>query len=302
MKEALCIRSLKELSELVSGERETIDSQMVDRAVCEIVENGYLQVIPYVVFYTTDISEGKVRFVQYLRAATGGEDRLLSKTSIGFGGHIDASDELKFGSSTDIDGVVTYSMSLNDIVETTIGCGVREIIEELGSNLFETLGIKVIAQNTAFFMGNPEEEVNKVHLGLLIPVKLTQEQLNILIKEVVINKDEISSIDVLGININTIIEEMDVTITLNKIENELSYKLNLEDWSCKAMSFIVKKEINSLMKNVSYTDIVSLIHMKEEEEKISDVVYSVDPETKAVTKVQEQSEAEDLEEQCVAPV
>lgn len=287
MKEALCIKSLQELSELVSGTRETIDSQMVDRAVCEVVENGYLQVIPYVVFYSTDIEAGKVRFAQYLRAAVGGEDRLLSKTSIGFGGHIDASDELKFGSSTDIDGVVTYAMSLNDLVDTSIGCGVREIIEELGCNMFETLGVKVIAQDTAFFMGSPEEEVNKVHLAMLIPVKLTQEQFNQFFKDAVVNKAEIEDIDILGINIDSIIEEMDVTITLNNVANELSHRYNLEDWSCKAMSFIVKGEINKLLKDIDYAGIISLIPAPQKQ--VSDAVYSVDPESKAVTKIEEKS-------------
>lgn len=285
MKEALCIKSLQELGELVNGTRETIDSQMVDRVVCEVVENGYLQVIPYVVFYSTDIEEGKVRFVQYLRAAVGGEDRLLSKTSIGFGGHIDGTDELQFESSVGTEGVVNYSMTLNNLVDTSIGCGVREIIEELGCNMFEKLDVKVFAQNTAFFMGDPAQEVNKVHLAMLIPVKLTPEQLNLFFKEAVINKAEIADIDTLGINIDTIIEEMDVTTTLNNVAGELSHRYNLEDWSCKAMSFIVKNEINLLMKDISYSGIVSLIPPKEE--PVSDAVYSVDPESKAVTKVED---------------
>jgi len=299
MKEALCIRSLSELSQLVSGDRNIIYGQLVPRDICEKIENGYLQLIPYVVFYTTDVNSGKVRFVQYVRPDKGSENRLVSKTSIGFGGHIDGTDEVKCYSHSIEHDRLTFALTLNNIIETSVNCSVREVTEELGVNVFDALDVKIITDDAAFFMGDPKQEVNKVHLALLIPVKLNADQFEQFFKIITCNKEEISAIDLLGININTIVEEMDVSLTLNKIENELSHKLNLEDWSCKAMSFIIKKEINSLMKNVSYTDIVSLTHMKEE---VSDVAYSVDPETKAVTKVQEQSEAEDLEEQGVAPV
>jgi predicted NUDIX family phosphoesterase len=86
MKRALCVNSMEDIGALIRGEAETIDSCLVTRDICEDPNNKFLQIIPYVVFFTPRHAEGKLLFAHYKRAAKGTEERLQSKSSIGFGG------------------------------------------------------------------------------------------------------------------------------------------------------------------------------------------------------------------------
>ncbi len=86
MKQALCIPKMDVMESLLRGEIQTVNTKLVPRDVCEVVENGYEQLIPYVIFSTNDIQEGRMKFIQYQRPDTGeGEARLQGKTSVGFG-------------------------------------------------------------------------------------------------------------------------------------------------------------------------------------------------------------------------
>lgn len=259
MKRALCINSMEDVSNLIRGEAETIDSSFVDREICENPNNKFLQVIPYVTFFTSSPIEGKVKFVQYLRVSSGGDERLVSKTSIGFGGHIDQLTDITSSYATTAeDGTEHFVMTKQELVTTMFTAAKRELIEELGVDILNILGVEMDFNETAFFMGDPAEEVNQVHLGLSIPIKLTEEQYTKLLETVQINKDEIESIDKMTLNIRHVVEEMDVTMTLNKIMRELKTKHNLEDWSCRVFDYITRKEIFIILKDVNYDDLYCL--------------------------------------------
>lgn len=270
MKRALCINSMEDISNLINGEAETIDSSLVSRDICEDPNNKFLQIIPYVTFYTSVPAEGKIKFIQYRRAATGGDERLLSKTSIGFGGHIDQISDIKASHVNEAeDGSVHYVMSKQDLIETMFTSGNRELVEELGVDILSTLGLELDFNETAFFLGDQAQEVNQVHLGLSIPVKLTEEQYNMFFDLVQINKEEIDLVDKMTLNIRHVVEEMDVTMTLNKIMRELSQKHNLEDWSCRVFDYISRKEIFIILKDVNYDDLYRLATEKKDVAKIS---------------------------------
>ena len=265
MKRALCVNSFEEISALVRGEAETIDSCFVAREICEDPNNKFLQVIPYVTFYTPNHAEGKIVFAQYKRAAQGSEDRLLSKTSIGFGGHIDQLSDIKATSAhTAEDTTEHFVMSKQDLVDTCVTAAKRELLEELGVDVLGILGVDLDFNESAFFMGDTRDPVNQVHLGLSFPVKLTAEQFAKLMEVVQINKDEIELMDKMTANIRHIVEEMDVSATNGKIMNQLVQQHGMEDWSVRVFDFIVRKEIFVILKDVNYDDLYRLAVAKQQ--------------------------------------
>lgn len=265
MKRALCINSLEEISALIRGEAETIDSCLVTRDICEDPNNKFLQIIPYVVFYTPRYEEGKLVFIQYKRAAKGNEDRLLSKVSIGFGGHIDVLEEIKYVSShVAEDTTIHFVMSKQDLIDTCITAAKRELTEELGSDILSTIGADLDFNESAFFMGDQSQPVNQVHLGLGLPVRLTEEQFNLFLVSAKINKEEIEVIDKMSANIRNIIEEMDVSATNSKIMNQLVQQHGFEDWSVRMFDYIVRKEIFLILRDINYDDLYRLSVSKQQ--------------------------------------
>lgn len=263
MKQALCIKADTNLNDFINNKNETLDTFFVNRYICEKPENGFIQIIPYVTFYTTDVKNGKVTYVQYLRASTINEERLTAKTSVGFGGHIDQLEDITSTSViTSEDGTNHFIMNKEDLFKTVTKTANRELIEELGINVIEALNASINYNDCFFFSVNTDIDVNKVHVGFSIPVKLTQEQFDKFFEIVKINKDEIEDTSRMSINIKEIVEEMDITVTFNKISEELKNKYNLEDWSIGVINFITKKEISSIFKDVNYDDLVKIVEEK----------------------------------------
>jgi len=265
MKIALCVDNYEQLTKLVSKEVDTIEAKMVDREICEKVENGLQQLIPYVVFYTMDMDNGKLKFIQYLRPSKGeGEERLQGNTSIGFGGHIDQESDMVATETIINEGALnSYRMSLADIMETGIKAGLREVQEELGIDLINDIGNVVNRTEIAFFRSDSPEDVHRVHAGIAIPVKLTEEQFMKLKETAKFRVEEIEKLDVLGINIDIIIEQMDITPVLNQVINELVGKYNLEVWSTMMFNYIARKELHEMLKEINYRDIVALVYGKQ---------------------------------------
>lgn len=265
MKHALCINSMEEIGALIRGEAETIDSCLVARDICEDPNNKFLQVVPYVVFYTPKHAEGKLLFVQYKHAAKGGDDRLLSKVSIGFGGHIDQMEEIKFQSHhTAEDTTEHFVMSKQDLVDTCITAAKRELTEELGCDILATIGAELNFEEAAFFMGNQLDPVNQVHIGLGLPVRLTEEQFALFFQSAVVAPEEIEVLDKMSVNIRHIVEEMDVSATNGKIMSQLIHQHGFEDWSVRMFDYIVRKEIFIILRDVNYDDLYRIAIAKQQ--------------------------------------
>lgn len=114
-----------------------LPTQLVERAQCE-ADESLLQLIPYTVIVNSD---GHV--LTYRRGAAGDEGRLMSKLSIGVGGHIDrapADDE-----------------TLLELVKAE---GQREIYEEAGADIDDL-------PSPVALIFTPHDAVGRVHLGLL---------------------------------------------------------------------------------------------------------------------------------------
>lgn len=288
MKRALCINSFEEISALVHGKTKTINSYFVDRDICEDPNNKFLQIIPYVTFFTSNYAEGKIVFVQYKRAAQGNEDRLLSKTSIGFGGHIDQLSDIKATLVTTAEDTTEhFVMTKQDLADTCIAAAKRELIEELGVNVLGIIGADLDFNESAFFMGDTRDAVNQVHLGLSFPVKLTDEQFAKLLEVVRINQKEIELIDKMTVNIRHIVEEMDISATNSKIMNQLVQQHGMEDWSIRVFDFIVRKEISILLKDINYDDLYNMSVAKQQAREAKVTQQDLISSTAEVQQVEE---------------
>ena len=262
-KQALCVQSYEQLSNLVQKNIDFVEANLIDREICENPENGHQQLIPYVSFYATDFEAGKLMFIQYQRKDQGeGDERIAGKTSIGFGGHIDSIDDIVAEEIiTNEDGTQTFKMSLANLIETGYKTAYREVKEELGLDL-QAMGLSLEDSDTAFFTGDLAEEVNRVHLGLSIQKEVTVEQFNELKEKAQYQPEEIQALDVLGINLDVIVEEMDLSRTLDKVTCDLVENRGLEDWSGKIFNYVTLKEINRLLSVVEYKDLVMIAKVK----------------------------------------
>lgn len=265
MKRALCVNSMEEIGALIRGEAETIDSCLVTRDICEDPNNKFLQIIPYVVFYTPRHAEGKLLFAHYKRAAKGTEERLQSKSSIGFGGHIDVLEEIKCVTSYVAEDTTThFTMSKQDLIDTCLAAAKREVTEELGGDILAAIGTQLDFNEAAFFMGDQREPVNQVHVGLGLPVRLTNEQFDKFFAEAKITPEEIEALAPMTVNIRHVVEEMDVSATYAKIAQQLVQQHGFEDWSVRILDYIIRKEIFLILRNIGYDDLYRIAVAKDQ--------------------------------------
>jgi predicted NUDIX family phosphoesterase len=124
----------------------------------------FKQLIPYCVL----THKGKI--LTYSRGGSGGEKRLTSKLSIGFGGHINP---------------VDATGGIHDL-ETYQNAVIRELDEEL------TFGKRTILAGSAGLINDDSNPVGEVHLGVV-------EILDLEHKEVTPNEDAIASPEFLSI-------------------------------------------------------------------------------------------------------
>ena len=265
MKRALCVNSMEDIGALIRGEAETIDSCLVTRDICEDPNNKFLQIIPYVVFYTQRHAEGKLLFAHYKRAAKGTEERLQSKSSIGFGGHIDVLEEIKCVTSYVAEDTTThFTMSRQDLIDTCLAAAKREVTEELGGDILAAIGTQLDFNEAAFFMGDQREPVNQVHVGLGLPVRLTNEQFDKFFAEAKITPEEIEALAPMTVNIRHVVEEMDVSATYAKIAQQLVQQHGFEDWSVRILDYIIRKEIFLILRNIGYDDLYRIAVAKDQ--------------------------------------
>ena len=259
-KKALCFKSFSELGQLVNRELTEVDAEFIPRSICEDPDNNYLQLIPYVVFYNKDFLEGKIRFLEYLRTNKGGEERLHNQASIGFGGHIDIFEDIEFKSYTDEESRRIYKMDLTSITQSALNAGKREVEEEIGFNVFKFFSLNPPLDSFFLFMGSNENPVNQVHVGCLIPIELNKDNFDRLLE---LSKEnfsdrEIEAIDVLAINLDTIVEEMNLTVSFIKLKEILAKEHGIEEWSCLAVENITYREIANFFAPITYNDLVEL--------------------------------------------
>lgn len=142
---------LDNLSRLITIQSENPDCY-VERSNCEYTE-GLIQIIPYVVYIRRSLLTNSITHVLNYTRSKGGDPRLVSKRSIGFGGHVNSSD---IDSSGYISGMI------------------REQVEEV--SLPENLQKASSFQLHDYIYVPGEDMISKVHLGMLYTCQVTAEE------------------------------------------------------------------------------------------------------------------------------
>ena len=298
IRKALCVRDLEQFNLLADGKIEALQAQLVDRAVCECVENGWVQILPYVSFSHLDVEGGTLNFVSYRRPDQGdGEERLKGSLSVGFGGHIDNEDEVYH---TEIvegeDGEKIFMMSIEDIKQTAIVCAVRELKEELGFNPFEELEI---GDDHVFFGLEREDEpddVGKVHLCLSIKVNLTAERYRDFFVKAKPDETEVLDLRPITVDMNRYVSSFNVAVETKKVLEQFE-SLHTESWSRLVIISTIATLVLYLRENFRIKDVIdaSMARQKqaqqeqeakeEQEQKQAQPELTTDPAV--VTDVQE---------------
>lgn len=114
-------------------------------------DNSFRQVIPYIAF-----KNEKGEFLTYTRTKNANEARLHKKISVGFGGHMDATD------------VVFNEESVLDSHASIKECIKREVIEELGDEVYTKIKPSLDKFSISKLIIDDTSEVEEVHMAILI--------------------------------------------------------------------------------------------------------------------------------------
>lgn len=268
MKKALCIQNLENFSDLINKKQETIELALVDREVCEKPENLFLQLIPYVSFYTVNEETGLMEFIRYVRSNAGSEERLHKMVSIGFGGHIDDEElicSLPANKYQNEDGTWYLDYTYDNILKVIDATARQELKEELGFDVFEKIGFELTADKVVFAKSNDGDDVSKVHLAASISVKLSQEQFTTVLEacsnmlSLGTESKEVTELGRFAVYLSEFIETMDITATMNRIKAKISQSdLRVESWTWLVVDYILRQEIQELIGLIKYTNLVQL--------------------------------------------
>lgn len=275
MRLALCIKDLDQFNQLADGTIATLDTQLVDRDICEVVENGWVQILPYVSFSHLDVESGNMNFIAYTRPSTGeGESRLQGKFSVGFGGHIDNVSEVYHTETvTNEDGETIYKLTLEDLKQTAICCAVRELEEEVGFNPFEVLQITDDHVNFGLERETDPDDVGKVHLCLSITVNLSLDRFTDFLVKAKANESEIQKLSGMSVDLGKFISSFNIPFALQTLNTQLD-EMNAESWTKLVIVTTVGTVISYIQANFSLKDVVDGIVARKKAE--ADAIASVE--------------------------
>lgn len=260
MKLALCLKSLEDISQLFNNQVETIELTMVDREICEVDGNGWTQLIPTATF-VTDTPDGRLHILQYQRAvkkADGeevNEQRLAGKTSVLFGGHIDQVEDLVFETAGENEhGQQVFTMTAEQLMATINNVIRREVSEELGIDITD-YELQATGDNVVVFQGNPEIEVNRVHLCMGAIFHLPVEELSEIREKAVIAKDEIAELGYLVVNFGAMLADFNIGVSIESLGKQLVEEHNMEDWASIMVGAITSSVCGNFVQALGWEDI-----------------------------------------------
>lgn len=264
IEKTLCVRNVQELEKLISGEIQVIETFMVPRSICEKhnPDAPLKQLIPYVSFTAMDEVRGALMFMAYNRPVGGTEERLHGDTSIGFGGHMDDVADLKFAAETSGEiypghPYTKYNMSREDLVASIYNTARREVFEELGTDLFEQLGLKIENINMSIMDDSDPDAVGMVHTCISIMVDMPAEALINLKNALVASEREIQNLRVFGVMMDSVTKG-DLERSMEGLSKALTEENQFERWSLRIALTRVVMTMNFIYANTSFGEIFTL--------------------------------------------
>lgn len=271
MKIALCLKDLNDFNRLSDGEIETIDFQFVDRTICEVPDQGFFQLIPYVTFSFLDTPKGKLNYVIYRRPSKGeGEARLQGNSSIGFGGHIDSVDDLTFTESfVNEEGVTLYKMTLEDIKNTCMKCATREVIEEVGFDAFKELDISNDSITFGLEREQDPDEVGQVHVCISIKVNLDEPRFAAFFSKAQAEETEIEELKSIAIDAGKFLGSFNVEGAVAHMNKQLNDEVQMEKWSTTVINSMLFQLVGFIQQNWDFKVVMDALieNMKAKEEE-----------------------------------
>ena len=268
-KVALCVKDINDFNRISDGEIETIEVEFVDREICEKVDGGFVQIIPYVSFSYLDQDAGRLNMVSYRRPSTGeGEERLQGNASFGFGGHIDTVEDLHFTSSEKRDdGGVVYRMTVDDIKRTAMQCATRELVEELGFDPIEELEIPTQAIRFGLEREQEPDEVGQVHLCISMMVSMDQKRyVDFFEKAKEANEEEIEGLQSVAVDVGRFMGSFNVKEAMQHLTAQLETELKLEKWSVLVITFMLTQLVEFFQTNWDFPSVMAGMMTRRQEE------------------------------------
>lgn len=258
------------------GEAVDLQVAFIPRAICEEVDNGYLQLLAYATFTTYDPVACAVKYIKYRRLAEGeGEARLLGKTSVGFGGHMDVMSDFPEGvvASDDlhvlVDGstAAIYKLSLEQFADLIKRSAFREVQEETGltEEYLSTLNFQpggALREEDDYI-----DEVGRVHLCLNVEFNMSPDKFEETLGKIkeTAKSDEVRNVDVLTISAGEMIMDFNLDEAFASVEAQLTTPdYDAESWTVLVVISSIRSIATTLKSTLTLTDLFQAIILKQQ--------------------------------------
>ena len=274
MSKVLCIQAFDQLSSLVNKTAETVEAKLLEITSKEVQEQGFKPLVSYVTFYNLNEETGALNIFQVQHHnKQEGEETTPGGTSIGFRGDIhEEADIVCEQTSIDEDGVKAFDLTLAGVIQTGLNATERSIKTVLGVDLKEALGVADLGGLPSAFMDATfNDDRHAYELGFSVLVKLDAEQFEKIRQEVSAREIPFKAFDAMTLKMDMVVEEMDLTVTLNRICQDLQEKHGMEEWSCKVLSYVTRIAIFEALRTVTYADMIQIVKFKKAAEQAAEL-------------------------------
>lgn len=284
MAKVLTIPASNELTQLIEKKLERINVTALDEEAINHDGVEYLKLVPFISVYAFDRDEGKLKILHYRQPDTVTMDEddadVPGVLSLVFSGDIDVESGNGVYCSdhdTDEDGNTEYVMSLEDILNTAILYGDLGFEKMTGTTLglsstsklgwkldTDTLTPEEKSAATKLFdkqdlierSGFISDGSNPDVLGIGIHIEVTPSELASLLESIEANPEYISEIELLVINVDTLILRGDITEDLRNLCDNIKQSAGITNASGIILDFLIKESIHSITSNLKYSDLV----------------------------------------------
>ena len=260
------------LGDLIRGEIKTIEVTKRDEDSINQYGVEFLKIAPAFTIYSFDRDAGKLLILHYkqpdiITPDDNGDDQVVSgKLSLTFGNVI-ADDPNNPGimssvqsqdTGIDDEGNTTFSMTLNDLLNTSSNYGMQDFEKMTGAVL--NLDNYDFRFNSGFVRGDDNSDL----LAVTFPVQVEVSVLNDILDSIEADPECIEAIDLFGINVGTLILHGDITADLTRLAEEVESNHGLITESRIILDHIIRSTVLSVTSKLTYDDIVRVIAMNED--------------------------------------
>jgi len=256
----LATRHFDQINDLISGKIPHLDFQLVERAVCEDPNNGWVELIPYSSVSCYDPNSGDIKFLGYQTHQAGEDDLVpqLTSTSVGFGSTVWTEDAV-YCTSMEGEGLDrVYRMSATDLLHSGLDLCKRQWIADIGFDPIEESGIDPNETiRFSFFRHADDSEEASTKFGLDIPVLVSPEYMAEALQKckLVEGRDLKEFVLCAG----QILMSFDVSEVGSSVIRRMAEEHKVDPWSVQVISRRLLEYVEIVRSSVSYSDIIEAV-------------------------------------------